>query len=84
MQINMFHKSAYHLHEDWEVKLLKMQENRICPWIVLCCQTTFINLLKQITFLLLIHLFTYLPVFYLFLRTKKMKKQKNLREIKRK
>lgn len=36
MQINMFHKSAYHLHEDTEVKLLKMQKNRICPLIVLC------------------------------------------------
>lgn len=66
MQISIFHKAAY-LHEAAEVKLLKVQENRICPLIVLCCHTTFTNLLKQIKFLLLIYLFTYLKVFHLFL-----------------
>lgn len=83
MQISIFHKATY-LHEVAEVKLLKVQENRICPLIVLQCHTTFTNLLKQIKFLLLIYLLTYLKMFHLFLRAKNMKKQTDSREIKKK
>lgn len=65
-------------------RLQKVQENRICPLIVLQCHTTFTNLLKQIKFLLLIYLLTYLKMFHLFLRAKNMKKQTDSREIKKK